>query len=146
VPQHIRPVLGIRKLHEILAHSSALFFGVGMLLCCWSAYLDRREPRPGRRLNGRLFPAWISLTLGPILSLCLSEALLILSWHWPKWGPVVRRTLRETVFWHLGFWEWSGAAAIYLFLAAAVIWLPENPTSSRKGSNSRLCPDDSVAP
>jgi hypothetical protein len=25
-----------------------------------------------------------------------------------------------SVFWHLGFWEWTGAAAVFVFLCAAV--------------------------
>jgi len=146
VPQHVRPVFGIRKLHEILAHSSAVFFGVGMILCCWCALRDRLAIPSRRLLDRRLWPAWLTLTLGPILSLCLSEALLILSWHWPQWGPAVRQTMHQTVFWHLGFWEWSGAGAIYLFLAAAVVWLPERATSCQTGSSSRPYPADSAAP
>jgi hypothetical protein len=26
------------------------------------------------------------------------------------------------VFWHLGFWEWTGAAAVFVFLCAAVFF------------------------
>jgi hypothetical protein len=146
VPQHVHPVFGIRKLHEILAHSSALFFGVGMILCCACALRDRLASSHRRQLDRRLLWVWLSLTFGPILSLGLSETLLILSWRWPQWGPVVRRTMHQTVFWHLGFWEWTGAAAIYLFLVAAILWLPEKPTSSQKGSSSPPCPADSAAP
>jgi hypothetical protein len=32
--------------------------------------------------------------------------------------------LRHSVFWHLGFWEWTGAAAVFAFLCAAVFLMP----------------------
>jgi len=32
------------------------------------------------------------------------------------------------VFWHLGFWEWTGAVAVFLFLCAAVFLTPRRAT------------------
>jgi hypothetical protein len=32
--------------------------------------------------------------------------------------------LRHSVFWHLGYWEWTGATGIFLFLCAAVFFTP----------------------
>jgi hypothetical protein len=125
VPQHVYPVLGIRKLHEVLSHGSALFLGIGMLVCCGCAWGDRFAFPRRWRLDWRLGATWCSLTIGPIAGIGISRALLDLSWRWPEWGPVIRRIMHQSVFWHLGFWEWSGAAAVYLFLVAAVLWLPE---------------------
>jgi len=31
--------------------------------------------------------------------------------------------IRETVFWSLGFWEWVGSAATFLFFASPVLML-----------------------
>jgi hypothetical protein len=36
----------------------------------------------------------------------------------------VRNGLRHSVFWHLAFWEWTGAAAVFVFLCAAVFLTP----------------------
>jgi hypothetical protein len=36
----------------------------------------------------------------------------------------IRNALRHSVFWHLGFWEWTGAAAVFVFLSAAVFLTP----------------------
>jgi len=38
VPQHMHAVLGIRRLHELLARSSAAFMAMGMLSGCWCAW------------------------------------------------------------------------------------------------------------
>jgi len=32
--------------------------------------------------------------------------------------------LRHSIFWHLGFWEWLGSAAVFVFLCAAVFVMP----------------------
>jgi hypothetical protein len=32
------------------------------------------------------------------------------------------------VFWHLGFWEWTGAVAVFLFLCATVFLTPRRAT------------------
>ncbi len=42
----------------------------------------------------------------------------------PAWAMPIRNILRHSVFWHLGFWEWLGSAAIFVFLCAAVFLTP----------------------
>ncbi len=42
----------------------------------------------------------------------------------PSWALPIRNALRHSVFWHLGFWEWTGAAAVFVFLCAAVFLTP----------------------
>jgi hypothetical protein len=39
---------------------------------------------------------------------------------------VVLRLVIQTRFWHLGFWEWTGSVAIFLFLVCSVWLLPEH--------------------
>jgi hypothetical protein len=124
VPQHVHPVLGLRRLHEALSRTSAIFFGFGMLVCCVCAWHDRRG---ARRLDRRLLPAWCGLTFLPIFGIVASEALLLAVHLFPVRAAPVKASLRHTVLWHLGFWEWVGSAAVFIFLALSVWWLPALP-------------------
>jgi hypothetical protein len=115
VPQHVHATLGVRRLHEFLARSSAGSLALAMLISCWCAWKDR-----GQRLPGKLFWTWFVVTVLPLVGIFFSELLLFFSKFYPVWGQSIRRGFRHSVFWHLGFWEWIGAAAIYVFLVAAV--------------------------
>src|SRR5438552_16792455 len=116
VPQHVHDVLGIRRLHELIARSAAGFIAIGMLSACWCAWKIR-----GRSLFGaRLFWTWSFVTLFPLAGIFFSESLLLLTRLKPSWAMPVRSMLRHSIFWHLGFWEWTGAAAVFVFLCAAV--------------------------
>ncbi len=125
VPQHVHPVLGLRRLHEALSRTSAIFFGLGMLACCVCAWRDRAGTRS---LDPRLLAAWCALTVVPIAGIVVSEALLFGVRAFPVWGAPIKEALRHSVFWHLGFWEWTGSAAVFAFLAISVWWLPEAST------------------
>src|SRR5713101_8415001 len=128
VPQHMHDVLGIRRLHEFLARSAAGFIAIGMLTACWCAWRMR-----ARSLFGaRLFWIWSLVTLLPLAGILSSESLLLLTRMKPSWAMPIRSALRHSVFWHLGFWEWSGAAAVFVFLCAAVFLTPPQATSPRK--------------
>jgi hypothetical protein len=111
VPQHVHAVLGIRRLHEFLGRSSAAFMAMGMLFGCWCAW---------KGCERRLFWTWSLATLLPLIGLFCSECLLLLTRLEPSWAAPVRGALRHSVVWHLGFWEWTGAAAVFVFLCAAV--------------------------
>lgn len=115
VPQHMHAILGIRRLHEFLARSSAAFMAIGMLSSCWCA----------RKHCGRgLFWTWSIMTLVPLAGLFFSEFLLLLTRLEPSWAVPIRSALRHSVFWHLGFWEWTGAAAVFGFFCATVFLTP----------------------
>jgi hypothetical membrane protein len=120
VPQHVHEVLGIRRLHEFIARSAAGFMAIGMLTACWCAWKGFRK----NLLVGRLFWTWSLLTLLPLAGIFLSESLLILTRLKPAWAMPIRSALRHSVFWHLGFWEWLGSAAVFMFLCAAVLLMP----------------------
>jgi hypothetical protein len=62
--------------------------------------------------------------LVPLGGLFCSECLLLLTRLEPSWAAPIRGALRHSVFWHLGFWEWTGAAAVFVFLCAAVFLSP----------------------
>jgi len=125
VPQHAHALLGIRRLHEFLSRSSAAFLAIGMLFGCWCAW-------KGRRFRAGLFWTWSLVTLLPLAGIFLSESLLLLTRFKPSWAMPICSALRHSVFWHLGFWEWSGAAAVFVFLCAAVFLMPSQATSPRK--------------
>lgn len=120
VPQHVHDVFGVRRLHEFIARSAAGFIAIGMLSACWCAWKGLRK----NLLQARLFWTWSLLTLLPLAGILLSECLLVLARLNPAWAMPIRSVLRNSVFWHLGFWEWSGSAAIFIFLCVAVFLIP----------------------
>ena len=120
VPQHTHEVWRIRRMHELLGRSAAGFFALAMISACWCAWKGRRQDRAA----ARLFWIWSALTLLPLAGIFCSEALLLLTRLEPVRIKSVRAALRHSVFWHLGFWEWTGAAAIFAFLCAAVFLTP----------------------
>ena len=119
VPQHAHAVLGIRRLHEFFGRCSAAFMATGMLSGCWCAWKGCKR---------RLFWTWSLATLVPLAGLFCSECLLLLTRLEPSWAMPIRGALRHSVFWHLGFWEWTGAAAVFVFLCAAVFLMPSHAT------------------
>jgi hypothetical protein len=128
-PQHVHDVLGIRRLHEFIARSAAGFIAIGMLSASWCAWKGFRR----NLLDGRLFWTWSLVTSLPLVGIFLSESLLIVTRLKPEWAMSVRNALRHSVFWHLGFWEWSGSAAVFVFLCTAVYVMP-SPSRLEKSS------------
>ncbi len=126
VPQHVHAVVGIRRLHEFIARSAAGFIAIGMLTASWCARKGFRK----NLLDGRLFWSWSLVTMLPLAGIFLSESLLVLTRLKPEWAMPIRNALRHSVFWHLGFWEWSGSAAVFLFLCAAVFLAPSRASTS----------------
>jgi hypothetical protein len=119
VPQHVHATLGIRRFHEFLARSSAGFLAIGMLGGCWCAWKGS-----GRALPRSLFWIWAAVTVLPLTGVICSEALLLVSRFYPRFSHPIRHALRHSVFWHLGFWEWIGAVAVFVFLCAATFLIP----------------------
>jgi hypothetical protein len=138
-PQHVHDVLGIRRLHELIARSAAGFIAIGMLSACWCAWKGFRK----NLLHGRLFWTWSLMTLPPLAGIFLSECLLILARLNQAWAMSIRSVLRNSVFWHLGFWEWSGSAAIFVFLCAAVFLIPAaNVLGKSRLAHCNLCSEE----
>lgn len=126
VPQHTHTVLGFARLHEMLARGSALGLGAGMLCACACAAADRRARTAGHPvlLDARILPLWTVLAVLPIGGVIVCQGLLMIS-RSTHWGPPIRQVMRHSVFWHLGFWEWTAAAAVYLFFLIATLLLPD---------------------
>jgi hypothetical protein len=120
VPQHTHDVLGLHRMHEFLGRSAAGFLAMGMLFSCWCAWKDRAKSS----VTAALFWIWLLVTLLPLAGVLLSECLLMLTRLELSWATPIRDALRHSVFWHLGFWEWTGAAAVFAFLSAAVLLMP----------------------
>lgn len=120
VPQHTHGVFGVRRMHEFLARSSAAFLAVGMLCGCWCAWKGCRQSV----FAAGLFWTWSCVTLLPLVGVLFSEGLLLLTRLKPSWAMPIRNALRHSVLWHLGFWEWTGAVAVFVFLCAAVLLTP----------------------
>ena len=116
VPQHTHEVWAIRRMHELFGRSVGGFFALTMLCGCWCAWKT-----PDRDISAIwLFWIWSALTLLPLTGLFCSECLLLLTRLEPVWTLPIRAAFPHSVFWHPGFWEWTGAAAIFAFVGAAV--------------------------
>jgi hypothetical protein len=127
VPQHVQDVFGIRRLHELIARSAAGSMAIGMLTGCWCAWKGFRK----NLLQARLFWTWSLLTVVPLAGIFFSESLLLITRLHPAWAMPIRSVLRHSVFWHLGFWEWLGSAAVFVFLCAAVLLTPSQATQTQ---------------
>lgn len=120
VPQHTH-----WRLHEFLARSSAAFIAIGMLCGCWCAWKGCGQSV----FAARLFWTWSFVTLLPLIGVLFSECLLLLTRLKLSWAMPIRNALRHSVLWHLGFWEWTGASAVFVFLCVAVLLTPPQATS-----------------
>jgi hypothetical protein len=70
--------------------------------------------------------SWASLTLLPAIGLSILGGLVLLGHKADVvWAEHLRQSFRDTMFWHLAFWEWVGTAAVTAFLIVTAIWLPE---------------------
>ncbi|HTW87518.1 MAG TPA: DUF998 domain-containing protein [Candidatus Binataceae bacterium] len=110
------------RLHEMLARTAAIALGVGMLVlwgCAAKGYFGSSKRADQWRW---LLVSWSLLTL-PALSIAILR--LVAGARFQLSNPVYR-ALENRSLWHLGFWEWIGSAAIFLFLLSAVLFLPEH--------------------
>ena len=110
VPQHQHAVAGLRHAHELLARTSAVGLGLGMLCACFARVKGERL-RVLRRM-------WWVATAPTILGAVGSGVMVAMV----RLGvPGAMEAFRGTVFWHLAFWAWVGAGAVFLFFFSAVI-------------------------
>jgi hypothetical protein len=115
VPQHAHAVMGMRHAHELLARTSAVGLGLGMICACMGAGL-------GERLR-TLRTVWWATTATPIIGAVGSGIVVALT---RLYGLGIGAYLRGTVFWHLAFWEWAGSVAVFVFFASPVLLLSRN--------------------
>ena len=120
------PVVGrssVPKLHGIVARMAAIGVGGGLVVFAGCGVKGHFALATGRQLYPRsLLVVW-SLTILPVL---VVVPVWLAMWARYPWLEPIRRVLVGTVFWHLGFWEWIGSAAVFLFLGGSVWLLPEH--------------------
>lgn len=109
------------RLHEMLARSAAAALGAGMIMLWVCAAKGYSELSAKSNQYRWLLISWSALTLPALLIAILRAAAgLHLQWSNP-----IYQTLQSRALWRLGFWEWLGSAAVYLFLLSAALFLPE---------------------
>ncbi len=109
----------VPKLHEVLGRAAGVGLGVGILL--FEFYALRQRHRTGSDLVSRRLVFWWSLITWPVVVLLLLR--LIIGVHFQILEPFAR-TLKQSVAWHLGFWEWIGSVAVIMFLVVSAWLLP----------------------
>ena len=136
VPQHAHATLGIRRFHEFLARSAAGLIALSMLVSCWCAWKGYGRPFPRS-----LFWTWAIMTLLPLAGVACSEASLLLAQFDPTLSRPIRQAFRHSVFWHLGFWEWISAVAVFVFLCGAAFLLKNKKAVALRPVNQEFSAD-----
>jgi hypothetical protein len=129
VPQHVHPALGLRHAHELLARTSAVGLGLAMLFAC-AISIPHSAPHELRILRA----IWRAVTLPPLLGAIGSGLMVAVTrlFHPGTKGVQALALFRDSIFWHLAFWEWTGSVAVFLFIASAVILLGgRNPGTAK---------------
>lgn len=127
VTRHSHPILGGLGIHEILARTSALGLGIGIICFSWCAHQGSRAGLTDRRLYPRsLVVSWTILTFLALVTLtgCVCSV-LIAKIGVPGLLPLYQ-LFRHSPFWRLAFWEWISSIAVFLFLASAALLLPRD--------------------
>ena len=109
-------------LHEMFARGAGICVGLGMLAFYLCALAGLSAPPDARNGRLRIFLAW-SLIVPPALSILLLR--LLAAAHF-RWSNPLYRAIENRSFWHLGLWEWIGSAAVFLFLLAGALFLPDD--------------------
>jgi hypothetical protein len=109
-------------LHEMFARGAGIFLGLGMLALYLCALRGLSVSPSERHARLPIFLAW-SLTVPPALLVIVLR--LLTAAHF-QWSDPVYQAIENRSLWHLGFWEWIGSIAVFLFLLGAAVFLPEN--------------------
>jgi hypothetical protein len=109
-------------LHEFFARGAGICFGLGMLAFYLCAMTGVSVSSDEERVRPPVFFGW-SVIVPPALVIIVLR--LLAAVHF-QWSNPLYRTIENRSFWHLGFWEWIGSIAIYLFIIVAVLLLPEH--------------------
>ena len=109
----------VPKMHEVLGRAAGVGLTLGILL--FEFYALRYRRRGGGDLSSRRLVFWWSSITWPAIALLMLR--LIIAVHFQVLGPFTR-SLKQSVAWHLGFWEWIGSVAVILFMVVSVWLLP----------------------
>ncbi|MGZ4963019.1 MAG: hypothetical protein ACXWDN_04505 [Limisphaerales bacterium] len=140
IAQGAQPLIGFQWMHWVLATTAAVFFIGGMLCCVTCAVGDQVPYFGGRRTLPKTLVCWWGLlTVTPVLFLVALAVLKLLGQQGGQiWAEEFRQSFRHTIFWHLAFWEWLGAALAFAFLTGTVLLLPNTNNNPRTRTGVRL--------
>jgi len=97
-----------------------------MLVFCSCAIKGYFIPVIGNKaFNLQLLVCWILTTL-PSIIVALSACFLLATYAHFGWSAAVYHALKNSVAWHLAFWEWVGSVAVFLFLLSSALFLPKH--------------------
>jgi len=123
-PAHGTPRLP--KLHEILARTSVISLGLGMVVFSACGTKGYFRAAPGNVLHRRgLLVSWNLLTLPVIL---ITVTWLVIRVFMKRSGPALH-TIVTSAAWNVGFWEWPGSVVVFAFLVCSVLFLPEHDST-----------------
>jgi len=111
----------LQPFHEMFARGAGICLGLGMLAFYLFALRGLSVPPDERHARPRIFLAW-SLIVPPALLVLVLR--LLAAAHF-QWSNPVYRAIENRSLWQLGFWEWIGSIAVFLFLLCAALFLPE---------------------
>ena len=120
------PVVGrssVPKLHGIMGRMAAVGIGLSLVLFAACAVKGHFTLRNGRQLYPRSLLVIWSLTILPALLVTL--VWLALGTRF-QWLDPIHRMLAGSIVWHVGIWEWIGAAEVFVLLGSSVWLLPEH--------------------
>jgi hypothetical protein len=126
-------------LHEMFARGAGLGVGLGMLAFYLCVLRARSVPANEPFAHSWVFLAW-SLIVPPALLVVVLRLLAAARFQWsnPVYLGIEKRSL-----WHLGFWEWIGSTAVFLFILSAALLLTESASqpavSSTPGEELSAC-------
>jgi hypothetical protein len=109
----------VPKLHEVLGRAAGIGLVLGILM--FEFYALWRCRRSGGDLSSRRLVFWWSWITGPAIFLLMVR--LTIAVHFHVLEPFTR-SLKQSIAWHLGFWEWIGSGAVIMFLIVSAWLLP----------------------
>ncbi len=115
-------VIVSQPFHEVFARGAGICIGIGIVAFYLSATRGLSVPADETHPRLRLVLAW-SLIVPPALLVLMLRSLAAAHF---QWSNATYRVLENRSLWHLGFWEWIGSIAVFLFLLDAALFLPEN--------------------
>jgi hypothetical protein len=128
VTRRTHHVIGKWGVHEIFARASALTLGIGLVCFCWCVLRGFFKDRT----NQRAYPAhlvftWSILTFLPLFAALTCGVCAFIPRAGISWLLPLYELLMHSPLWKLGFWEWIGSIAVFLFLLSAALFLPKRP-------------------
>jgi hypothetical protein len=125
VTRRSHPVFGILGVHELLARTSVIGLGTG-IICFYGCILRGARSIGQHQYSRGLVFLWSIIILSELTAMAGSLCTVLLSKSGLVGSLPVYPLLKHSPLWHLAFWEWIGSGAVFLFLISAAWLLPPN--------------------